>query len=61
MRENYNQHIIECIKIIEEQLKYFKETKKTFLKEKEIEKYNKRIENLELIRDNLYKQLIIDI
>ena len=56
-REERIERIIESIKIIEEQIKFFEDNKPLFFQKKKIQKYNNRINCLEHIRKGLYRSL----
>lgn len=52
--------ITERIKIIENQIEVLNQTKPLFLQTKKIKKHKKRINNLEEIKEKLYKELEIE-
>jgi len=49
--------IVDNIKIIDEQIETFTEIKPLFFQKKKLQKYRDRLENLEIIKNNLYKNL----
>ena len=61
-KKNIDDDIMLIIKSIEEQIMYFEENKPLFFQKKKLIKYNKRIEELELVKRYLCRRLeyIID-